>query len=247
MRVQPRHMVLFLLATVAGCHRSDGGSAPGGAPGAGGASANEITFKTADGWTIHADWSTPKGAAKAVILLHQRGGSASDWAPVVAKLNAAGIATLALDQRGAGRSQGPHNGDDAPWDTTPDIAGAVEWLKVKGIAANHVGLAGASYGANNALIYAAAHPQIPAVALLSPGANYQGLVIQPAAAKYHGAVLILTSSGDSITGEGPQIVERDSPGAKELKTYDGDAHGTAIFSAHADSIDAVTGFFKAKL
>ena len=135
------------------------------------AGAKQITFKTADGWTIVGDRYVPSGAPKGgVILLHQRGGKASDWTPLCVALQKAGIEALAIDQRGAGRSvEGPGpTGGDAPWETGGDIAAAFDTFAEVG----YVGLAGASYGANNALIYAAAHGhQIRSLALFSPGAD----------------------------------------------------------------------------
>src|SRR5207237_815023 len=110
----------------------------------------EITYQDSDGWTIHGDYYPVAGSGKSVVLLHQRGGSADDWKRLVPKLNEEGISALAIDQRGAGRSTGPRNGDKAPWDTTPDIAGAVAWLATRQVTPPHIGLAGASYGANNA-------------------------------------------------------------------------------------------------
>jgi dienelactone hydrolase len=194
----------------------------------------EIAFTTADGWTIRGDLYAPEGAAKgAVVLLHQRGGAAQDWQPLCAALQKAGLATLAIDQRGAGRStKGPGpTGADAPWLTTNDIAAALAQLSGQGPA----GLAGASYGANNALIYAAAHPdQVRGVALFSPGANYHGLdALQPAHA-YHGAVLIYHASGDDIAGDGPKQIDAALTGPEHtLHLVEGSGHGTALLDARA--------------
>lgn len=218
-----------------------------GAPSAG-AGIREITFKTVDGWTIHADYSTPAGAKTAVILLHQRGGSAADWKPLVARLNAARIATLAIDQRGHGRSLGAQTGANAPWQTSNDIAGGIKWLGQRGFAAERIGLAGASYGANNALIYAAAHRRVPSVALLSPGLNYHGLLIGPPAARYGGAVLVLSAKDDPITGGGPELVASvGKPGTVQRISYGGGDHGTSLLAADPSSLKTLTDFFKRRL
>lgn len=239
-------MALLTALVLAGCGRQEqaGGIASGPVRTKRGAS--EITFQTEDGWTIHADYSPVSGAKAAVVLLHQRRRSAADWVPLVGKLNAAGITTLALDQRGAGRSRGAQNDEDAPWDTTGDIAGAVEWLKQKGFDPKHIGLAGASYGANNALIYAAAHPETPAVALLSPGSDYHGLRVEPAASQYRGAILVLTATGDSVTAGGPEVIARAASGTRLIQ-YESDAHGTDLFDPHPESLEAITDFFQQRL
>ncbi len=234
---------ILLLGLVAGCGKKDeagSGNVRDGAP-SGGAS-GKITFKTSDGWTIHADFYPAPGAKKAVVLLHQRGGSAADWQPLIPKLASAGVSALAVDQRGAGRSRGPRNGEDAPWDTTQDISAAIKWLKGRGLGEDQISLAGASYGANNALIYAAARPSTPSVVLISPGTDYHGPKIEPAARSYSGGrILVVTDAGDSITNGGPQAILTAANRA-EIKTYDGSDHGTALLSSHPDSVDLIVKF-----
>lgn len=238
----------LLLTLAAGCGRElpspNGGRA---ATGSAAAAGTDVTFKAADGWQIHGVWSPAAGAKRAVVLLHQREGSAADWQPLLSRLRAAGISALAIDQRGAGKSLGAQNGGDAPWDTTPDIAGAVAWLRAQGVDAKHAGLGGASYGANNALIYAAAHPEVPAVVLLSPGKDYHGLQALPAAQTYAGPVLILAAKGDGITQGGPQAIATALPHGAELHLLDGQAHGTELFGAHPQTLDTIADFFKAHL
>ena len=210
--------------------------------------AQSITLKTADGWNLAAQLYPPDNPAKsrsAVILLHQRGGTGGDWTRLCRALQGANITALTIDQRGAGRStQGPGPvGTDAPWLTSGDVAAAVAFLKGKG----SLGLAGASYGANNALIYAAAHPnQIKAVALYSPGANYHGLdAVKPAHA-YKGAVIIYHDKNDEIAGDGPRLIKAALPaGDHVLKVQPGGEHGTALLTPA--NIQDVTAFFKRTL
>jgi pimeloyl-ACP methyl ester carboxylesterase len=234
-----------LLTTLCGCNGDQGSSVTTRRTPVGKAEYGEITYKTADGWTIYGDFQPANRATKAVILLHQRMGQASDWAPLIDKLNGAGIATLAIDQRGAGRSQGRENGENAPWDTTADIQAAVEWLAAHGI--KSIGLAGASYGANNALIYAAGHPDIRAVALLSPGTDYHGLKVEPAASSYKGALLVVSAKDDVIMDKGLETISHAFSGVAESKVYPGEAHGTQLLTFQPDSIDVLTAFFKSRL
>jgi pimeloyl-ACP methyl ester carboxylesterase len=209
--------------------------------------AKDVKLKTADGWTIVGDLYAPSGHGKgAVVLLHQRGGQASDWVPLCRALQTAGIAALAIDQRGAGRStEGPGpTGDDAPWPTGPDIAAAIASVKSYG----PIGLAGASYGANNALIYAAAHPeQVRGVALFSPGADYHGLAALPAAKTYRGPVAIYHDRDDSIAGDGPRQINAALTGKDHtLHILDGSGHGTSLLDTNTitDTIRFFQGTFK---
>ncbi len=213
------------------------------APRAGGAGQHEtVKFRTTDGWTIVGERYAATGKpAGSVILLHQRGGSAADWAPLCAALQKAGITALAIDQRGAGQSTaGPGgSGENAPWDTSGDIAAAIGFIHANG----KVGLAGASYGANNALIYAAAHPaQVAGVALFSPGENYHGLAALPAAASYRGSASIYHYRQDEIAGNGPSLIDARLRGAHQLWLYDGSGHGTDLLATDAKT--ACVRFFK---
>ena len=206
----------------------------------------EVKLKTSDRWTIVGDRYQPSGMARgAIVLLHQRGGTSADWRSLATALQQSGFTVLAIDQRGAGRStQGPGpTGDDAPWQTAEDISAAVASFPKQ----LPVGLAGASYGANNALIYAASHPnQVKALALFSPGANYNGLDALAAVRSYRGDLVIYHSRDDSIAGSGPQQINALSPSQNHrLVVLNGTAHGTALLDP-AVIRDAIK-FFQSRL
>lgn len=237
-------LLFVLILTVAGC-KNPTGSANGGRISYVSSRAQEITIPTSDGWKIFGDLYVPSGVSKgAIILLHQRDGSAGDWNQLSSALQRQGYTALAIDQRGSGRSiegRGP-KGNDAPWETGNDIAAAIDYLKDKGPA----GLAGASYGANNALIYAANHPEsVKSVLLYSPGSSYHGLDALDAAAKWKGPMLVIHARNDEIAGEGPKkIINLSSSSIKELKLLDGSEHGTALLNA---TINTAVNFYKANL
>ena len=193
----------------------------------------EAYFRTSDGWRIHADFYPSPKKSLAVILLHQRNGDAKDWLPLIPSLIRAGVSALAVDQRGAGKSLGAENGVNAPWDTSKDIEASVKWLQSRGFnKKGRIALIGASYGANNALIYASKHPDIRKIILLSPGSNYHGLIAGTAAGAYKGDALVLWSQDDPIVQHGPQDV-RIAMGVRcMLHPFSGDIHGTDMF--HAD-------------
>ncbi|MBV9390239.1 MAG: alpha/beta fold hydrolase [Chroococcidiopsidaceae cyanobacterium CP_BM_ER_R8_30] len=202
----------------------------------------EVRLKTSDGWIIVGDRYLPSNSARgAIVLLHQRGGTAADWQPLATALQQAGFTVLAIDQRGAGRStQGPGpTGDNAPWQTTGDIAAAIASLPMP----LPIGLAGASYGANNALIYAASHHnQVKALALFSPGANYHGLDALAAAHSYRGALVIYHDRDDTIPGSGPQQINALVPSQNhKLLVFNGTAHGTGLLEPKV--IHSAVNFF----
>lgn len=194
-----------------------------------------ITLTTQDGWILMGDLYVPSGSSQgAIVLLHQRGGSAQDWQSLATALQQSGFTALAIDQRGAGRStQGPGlSNNNAPWSTSEDIAAAIASLPRQ----QPIGLVGASYGANNALIYAAAHPgQIKGVALFSPGANYNGLDAIAAAHFYRGSLAIYHSRNDSIAGQGPeQINDISAAATHQLQILNENAHGSGLLSPEVE-------------
>ncbi len=239
---------VVLLAS-AGCQHKQATTDPAEAQ-MSGPQTSSVSFRTDDGWTITGNYQSPPGAKRAVLLLHQRDGRARDWALLVARLAEDRIATLAIDQRGAGRSKRDDMPGEAPWDTSGDIAGAVKWLGSKGFTPERVGLVGASYGANNALLYAANTPSVPAIALLSPGKDYHGLAIEKAANTYQGPMMLVYCRDDSVTKGGPDLIAKARE-ARNLVTdsasYDGDTHGTYIFSRESGSVTMVAQFLASRL
>jgi|YelNatPaOPRAMG01_1025707.scaffolds.fasta_scaffold20144_3 alpha-beta hydrolase superfamily lysophospholipase len=202
----------------------------------------ETYFRTSDGWRIHADFYPAPKKSLAVVLLHQRNGDAKDWLPLIPSLIKSGISALAVDQRGAGKSLGAENGVNAPWDTTKDIEASVKWLQSKGFHISRITLIGASYGANNALIYASNHPDIRKIILLSPGSNYHGLIAAPPASAYKGEALVLWSQDDPIVQSGPQVIRRAMGDRCTLHPFSGDIHGTDMFHADPDSLPTIVRY-----
>jgi pimeloyl-ACP methyl ester carboxylesterase len=137
-------------------------------------------------------------------------------------------------------------GDNAPWETGPDIAAAINFVSGKGA----VGLVGASYGANNALIYAAAHPdQVKSVVLFSPGADYHGLDAIAAAKAWRGPLEIFHDKDDTVAGSGPEEIDKASPSADhKLIVLPGNGHGTDLLrDAMARNADSPVEFLKRTL
>lgn len=147
-----------------------------------------VTFETTDGVTIAGDYyavDRPKGH---VLFLHMMPATRGSWKSLAEALQKQQIASLAIDLRGHGESTDDgklnyNNFSDAEQQKKQlDVDSAIRWLKSKGAKEQKIVLAGASIGANLAIDYAARHKTIPAVALLSPGLDYHGVLTEPAAA-----------------------------------------------------------------
>lgn len=205
----------------------------------------EVNFRTADGLTIYGDFADAK-TDKGVVLLHQWNADASTWRPYLSNFVVKGISVLAIDARGYGRSEQQGNQRFAPtWDIGHDIAGAVKFLQEKGC--KRIGLAGSSYGANNALIFAASHADIPAVALLSPGEDYHGLKIADSAGRYKGKAFVLLSEGDRGVGDVLDILRSSLGDRLTSILLKGDAHGTRMLEKEPDLVKQLVQFFHASL
>jgi pimeloyl-ACP methyl ester carboxylesterase len=241
-------IVLLMIATILGCGQKESGPVVTQEQAVG--ETRTAQYKTLDGWMIQGDLYEPQTDPKGlVILLHQRGGSADDWHPLALALKQAGYMALAIDQRGTGRStNGPgQTGELAPWNTTGDIEGGLLALKAKWPAIPAM-VVGASYGANNALLYATAHPdQVRSLVLFSPSTDYHGLDTTEAIKTYHGPLLIFHQKNDKIAGNGPATLNSTS-GSKDhkLEVHDGSGHGTALLNAATtqETVDFITRTLK---
>src|SRR6478672_740228 len=158
--------------------------------GARAAASHPVTFRTDDGVTIAGTlYEAARRPAPAVILLHMLTRSRDDWQSFADRLADAGISALAIDFRGHGQStRGPAGPDGEPdlARMTLDVQAARAYLASHPdlVALTHIGIAGASIGANVAILEAASDPAIKSLALLSPGLNYRALRAEAAMQKY---------------------------------------------------------------
>jgi alpha-beta hydrolase superfamily lysophospholipase len=145
----------------------------------------------------------PKGWA---LLLHMMPATKESYAPLATVLQDRGIASLAIDFRGHGESEGGPEGyqrfsDAEQQAKIRDVEAAHRWLQLRGQAqlatktANGMDLlltppehittrlvvVGASIGANLALQKFVEHPATAGAVLLSPGLEYHGIRTEPLA------------------------------------------------------------------
>ncbi|MCY3957004.1 MAG: dienelactone hydrolase family protein [Chloroflexi bacterium] len=138
-----------------------------------GADRGNVTYRTADGIQVVATF-TPPGTTPpwpAVVLMHQYQGTRAQWDDLTPDLLAAGLAVLAPDARAHGeslrrvREDGGYDFETDRANTLDgwpdDVAAAVAWLTARGdIDSGHLGVGGASVGANTAWIASAVLPEV---------------------------------------------------------------------------------------
>ena len=215
-------------------------------------SVREMSLTTQDGFALSGTLRVPEGRRRhpAVILVHSFHSDRSGWDPLVEKLNARGLATLAVDLRGHGKSL-QQGGDSATvtstylmasvamgYDQIPaDLAHVAAWLrKQKDIDGRHLGLAGAGEGAFAALL-ASGKIQPKATLALSPvGAENFGpdarRRMTAAATRAHATLMAFAAAEDKEAGENLAPL-RPIFGAN-VRDFDGKQRGFDYLEDHGD-------------
>jgi alpha-beta hydrolase superfamily lysophospholipase len=211
-----------------------------------------VSFRTTDGVTIAASfYEATKRPAPAVICLHMLTRSRRDWEPVAAELASAGIAVLTIDFRGHGESGvAPSDAAAGLASFTQDAAAAKRYLESRpDVMRDRIAIAGASLGAEVALVTAAADPAIRAVALLSPTMDYRGLRIDQAAKKYGARPMLLVASREDSYSLRTirDLTKTDQPGNPREKVLVDTGHGTMMFSRDTGLIRTLVDWFQRAL
>jgi dienelactone hydrolase len=144
-------------------------------------SAREVSFQSEDGWTLHGTLRTPDGMSEAkpvpaVALIHSSFTDRHIWNHLTELLARRGLAVLAVDTRGRGRSTG--KGDllalaaEERNKTALDAKAALSFLAAQpGI--GRIGVVGADRGATYALASAIGETRVGAVVLMTTLVNPQ--------------------------------------------------------------------------
>jgi hypothetical protein len=103
----------------------------------------ERTFVAADGVRLHAWWAGPPDAPATLLWSHGNGGNIAGRVDVLLGLAARGVAVLAYDYRGYGRSEGRPSEEGVH----RDALAAYEALRARGVPAERIVAFGESLGA----------------------------------------------------------------------------------------------------
>jgi dienelactone hydrolase len=199
-----------------------------------------VTFRAEDGAMLTAAYyESSRRPSPGIVLLHMLRRSHSDWDAAASQLSDAGFAVLALDYR---------NAEDAGA-YAADVRAAKTFLRERPeVIGSIIGIAGASVGANLAVLDAADDPGVRSVALLSPGFDYKGLRIEGAMKKFAARpALLVGSTRDPYSARTIRQLATIGPGLREVRLTDSVAHGTVMLSRDPDLIPALVDWFKRTL
>jgi alpha-beta hydrolase superfamily lysophospholipase len=132
-----------------------------------------LALRANDGVTVHATLYAAVRPRAVIMLFHQAGSSAAEYATIAPRLAASGYEALAIDQRSGGDLFGPNRTVRGIGRSTgyaavePDLEAALAWAKGRRLP---VIAWGSSYSAALVLRLAARHPgSLAAVLAFSPG------------------------------------------------------------------------------
>lgn len=213
-----------------------------------------VSFTTVDGVTIVGD-HYGAGPGPAALLLHMMPMTKESWTATAEQLLGAGFAqVLAIDLRGHGASTRGTDGemldyrrfkDEDHRRYIRDVEAAVGWLQGHGVDPSRLALAGASIGANIAIAYAADHPEIPAVAAVSAGADYHGVTLEDKVVRFAPgqALLLLASDDDAYSFATHRALAKLRPDAT-VEEFTGIGHGTRMFDKEPRSRDILVAWLR---
>lgn len=199
-----------------------------------------VTFRAEDGATLTGAYYEPSARpAPGIVLLHMLRRSHADWDAAASQLSDAGFAVVALDYR---------NGDELGAYAI-DVRAAKAFLRERPeVMPGSIGIAGASIGANLAVLDAADDPGVLSIALLSPGIDYKGLRTEAAMKKFGARPALLAgSTKDPYSARTIRHLTTIGPGLREVRLTDSVAHGTVLLSRDAELIPALVDWFKRTL
>jgi alpha-beta hydrolase superfamily lysophospholipase len=209
-----------------------------------------VSFGTQKGVMIIGDLYLPeKTPAPAVLALHQWSSTRGSYKELAKALRNEGFVVLAIDGPGFGDSTTGADGKVEPdWILTDAVDAAIDQLESQpAVDALRIGLLGASYGASNALIYAADNPgDVRSVALLSVGLNYHDVLpTEPAMKKYGDRPMLMVAARDDADSSAAteKLASLARSPKHEVRIYDAGGHGTALLAGSTGGIDLVKSFF----
>jgi len=210
------------------------------------AAGRTVTFRAGDGRMLTGLFlEASQRPAPAVVLVPMLGRSRDDWQGVAQRLADAHISSLAIDLPSSsipGDAQAL-----VAWHA--DIRAALDHLSGRAdVRGGSLGVAGASLGANLAVLAAVADPRVRSLALVSPSLDYRGVRIETPMRQYAARpALLIASLRDPLAARTVRELTRNPPGLREARWAEATAHGTALLAREPDLIRALVEWFQRTL
>jgi len=195
-----------------------------------------VSFTTSDGILLRGHLYGSRGAMGAVstgvILAHMFPADQSDWTDFAQVLAAHGYQALTFDFRGFTESEGPLGTQFAD----RDLLAAYQFLRPR---VSRIFIAGASLGAEAAILVAAREP-VAGIICISTPVSFGGLNVEQVVRQVRAPMLFVTSADDPLVAGQPEILYRLAEGPKSFEVFAGRAHGTAIlFGPHGTELQSL--------
>lgn len=205
-----------------------------------------VTFRAADGRVLTGVFvEASERPAPAVVLVPMLGRPRDDWQATAQRLADARIAALMIDLPG---SVVPADGVGlADWHR--DVLAAVAYLAGRpDVRPGSVGVAGASLGANLAVLAAVADARVRSLALVSPSLDYRGVRIE-APMRQYGArpALLIASLKDPLAARTVRELAKNPPGPREARWAETPSHGLLLLAREPDLVRSLVEWFQRTL
>jgi dienelactone hydrolase len=207
-----------------------------------------VTFTARDGAQVSGVLHVPeKTPAPGVVLLPMLGRTHRDWDQAAARFVEAGFAVLAVDFR----HTAPADPDAADSVRSPHAALVLDAEAARAYLAARpevnparIGMAGASLGANVAVLAAANDSSVRSLALLSVSLDYRGLKLEQALKTFASRpALLVASSEDPFALRSARQAVTMGDGARELRVLSGAGHGAVMLARDPDLATALVDWF----
>jgi len=208
----------------------------------------KVDFLTSDNVKVVGSWLEASEPKLAALMLHMMPATKESWEPLQKELQAMGISSLAIDERGHGESifKGSEKidfhffNDREQKEKYLDIEAALAWLALKGFPEDKIIVIGASIGANLTLQTLASRHKLPMGVLFSAGKNYRGIQAKPLAEKLNSNQKLMLFCADDDANDCRTAhleIQRSAKARVELTEYEHGGHGTSLLSSQPGLIE----------
>jgi len=182
----------------------------------------------------------PHTPAPAILLMHHGGSQKESWIDFIPDLLAAGYATLTIDLRGHGETDGTFDAELAQDDAHRWLA----WLREQpGVDPERVNIVGASMGGDVGLPVYAADEALASMVSLSPALEFEGINTNDAvAALGDRPIFLVAGQGAVAEADAVRTLMQTSEGNVQARLYNNDACCTFFFMLERDLAPSIIGW-----